>query len=101
MTAPGGLDGQHLERELPESTLVAYGILVIIIIISDEEASWGRYERNFKWLNSICIIHFANNFRALKKKMFSLGCAFDAPKGTFHSLKMILPSGTFWELSFM
>lgn len=38
---------------LHKSTLVAYGILVIIIITSDEEASWGRYERNFKWPNSI------------------------------------------------
>lgn len=74
MTAPGGIDGQHLEHELPESTLVAYGILVIIIIIPDEEASWGRYERNFKWLNSICIIHFANNFRALKKNVFIRLC---------------------------
>ena len=44
---------------------MAYGTLVIIIIMSDEEASWGRYERNFKWLNSIYIIHFTNGFRAL------------------------------------
>ena len=43
---------------------VAYGILVVIIITSDEEASCGRYERNFKWLNSIYIIHFTNGFRA-------------------------------------
>lgn len=44
---------------------MAYGILVIIIITSDEEASWGRYEGNFKWLNSIYIIHFTNGFGAL------------------------------------
>lgn len=58
----------QLEHWLCKSTLVSCGITVIIIIImSNEEADGGRHERNFKWLNSICIIHFTNRFRTLKQ----------------------------------
>lgn len=58
---------------------VLCGILVIIIIMADEEASRGRHERNFKCLNSICIIHFTNSFRALIF-FFPLCPASEAPK---------------------
>lgn len=68
------------EHGFHESTLVACGILVIIITMADEEASWGRHERNFKWLNSVCIIHFTNSFRAFIFFFFSLCPAFEAPK---------------------
>lgn len=56
---PGSYKNKAVHQWLYERTRVTRGMSAIItVIISDEEAYWERYERNFKWPNYLyCVLY--------------------------------------------